>query len=201
MSVALSNRQIEGWLIKYGLPSVPLSLANGRSVVEVIQPGAFARSVDAINRGEATIEANIEHGKDNAIMRLGTTDINVKVENRAEGVYGFITFINDNISADIFERVKTGLVQGLSVQFTLPDGVEPAYQAVGGNYVRSIADANLTGFAVTAKPAYPDAKIVAATEFSRSIAAAETEAIAREVAKFEAIAREQEYHRRSLEFC
>jgi hypothetical protein len=126
-------RVAEGWLIKYNSPSVAMLLPNGRRVVEMVLPGAFVDSVNAINAGRATIECNIEHSKDDAVMRLGTTDVNVTVENRDEGVYGIIQFINDRVSNDIFERVKSPppwLVTGLSVQFTIPDGT--TYEAVNG---------------------------------------------------------------------
>ena len=134
MTDTASSRVAEGWLIKYNSPSVAMSLPNGRRVVEMVLPGAFVDSVNAINAGRATIECNIEHSKDDAIMRLGTTDVNVTVENRDEGVYGIIQFINDSVSNDIFERVKSKLVTGLSVQFTIPDGIEPTYEAVDGGW-------------------------------------------------------------------
>ena len=88
----LSTRTIEGWLIKYGLPSYPIDLPNGAKVSEVILQDAFADSVDAILAGEVpSIEANIEHIPDDALARLGETGVNVAIENRPEGVYATIT--------------------------------------------------------------------------------------------------------------
>jgi len=158
------NRTIEGWLIRYGKPSRPVTLPNGRKVYEVILADAFAESVDAINAGTATIEANIEH-TDDAICRLGLSGKNVKIENRPEGVYATINLISDSISDDIFTRVQAGLVNGLSVEFSPdPPDAEPAYELLNGDYLRKWEKLQLTGFAVTVDPMCGDSRIVAATE-------------------------------------
>ena len=77
--------------------------------------------------GPPAIEWNVEHGENNALTRLGKTDVNVSLENHPEGVYGIVRFINDTISDDIFTRVKTGLVRGLSVEASKVPGFEPGF--------------------------------------------------------------------------
>jgi HK97 family phage prohead protease len=191
---------LEGWLIKYGQPTQPISLANGKSVTEVIAPGAFKASIDAINAGTATIEANIEH-VDDAISRIGLSGKNVKVEDRPEGVYTIITLTDDTLSNDVFAKAQAGIVTGLSVEFQAPGAIEPAYSIdANGNYVRTYNTLTLTGFAICTDPAYPDAQIVAAKETTsaRSIAKTEVAKIAAEVVAFDAareLARKTEYHR------
>ncbi len=183
-------------MIKYNALSLPMSLPNGRQVYETFLPGAFVDSVNAINAGTVpAIECNVEHGENNALTRLGKTDVNVSLENRPEGVYGIVRFINDTISDDIFTRVKTGLVRGLSVEASKVPGFEPGFDVSGGKLVRKISKMTLTGFAVTAAPAYPDSQIVKVTDgdeqpvtFKRSVAdaSAEVAAIASELERHEA---------------
>jgi HK97 family phage prohead protease len=192
MSDAQTTRTIEGWLIKYNSPSQPITLPTGRKVYEMILPGAFAESVDAINRGAATVEANIEH-VDDAISRIGLSGKNVTVEHRNEGVYATVRLVGDTISADLFARVQAGLVTGMSVEFEpSPPDAEPAYQLVNGDYVRTWNKLTLAGFAVTTDPAYPEAQITKATEtaaapaFTRSLATAEITRIQAEIERTEA---------------
>jgi HK97 family phage prohead protease len=192
----LSTRTIEGWLIKYGLPSYPIDLPSGATVQEVILQDAFAKSVDAINAGEVDpIECNIEHIPDDALARLGETGVNVAIENRPEGVYATITLAADSVSDDIFDRISAGFVKGLSVEFDTPEGVEPSYEVIDGTYIRQLSQLVLRGFAITAAPFYPDAQIVKATDgntvtMQRSIQAAEVNTLAVEVAR---VAREREW--------
>ena len=155
-------KTIEGWLIKYGKPSSPLTLGNGKTVVEMIAPGAFADSVDQINAGKHSIEANIEH-VDDAISRIGLSGKNIKVENRSEGVYATINLPDETLSNDVFAKAKLGIISGLSIEFGTIKGFDPVYSNDGGNYIRTINKASLNGFAICAKPAYPDAQITAAT--------------------------------------
>jgi len=174
----MKTRALEGWLIQYNKPSRPVTLPSGRKVYEVILADAFRESVDAINAGAATIECNLEH-VDDAICRIGLTGKNVKVENRAEGVYATVTLIGDTVSDDVFARAQAGIVTGLSVEFEpSPLGVEPVYELVSGDYLRKWSKLTLKGFAITAEPMYPDAQIVKATEgevatFARSFSAAD----------------------------
>ena len=186
-------RVIEGWLVKYNLPSRPLTLPSGRQVFEVIQTDAFVESVNAINAGtEAAIECDIEHKKNDALMRLGTSDINVKVENRSEGVYATVALINDTISDDIFKRINAGFVRGFSIEFDpRPKDAEPAYELINGNYLRKWARITLRGFAVTADPMYPDATITKVTEgeqvaaFARSMKQADIDLVTAEIEQLE----------------
>jgi HK97 family phage prohead protease len=207
MSTTSTPRTIEGWLIRYNSLSLPITLPNGRQVFETILPGAFADSVAAINRGEATIEANIEH-VDDAISRIGLTGKNVTVEHRAEGVYATVRLVGDTISNDLFLRVQAGLVGGMSVEFKpSPANAEPAYTLANGSYVRTWAKLSLRGFAITASPAYPDSQITKATEspatgteapaFTRSIDTAEAARILAEIEQHEAAAliqRQRDYY-------
>jgi phage head maturation protease len=192
----LSTRKIEGWLIKYGLPSYPIDLPSGAKVQEVILQDAFAESVDAINAGEVDpIECNIEHIPDDALARLGETGVNVAIENRPEGVYATIALAADSVSDDIFDRISAGFVKGLSVEFDPAEGIEPGYQILDGNYIREWGKLTLKGFAITAAPFYPDAMIVKATDgdtvtMQRSIKATEVDAITVEV---ERVKREREW--------
>ena len=185
MGDSMKTRALEGWLIQYNKPSRPVTLPSGRKVYEVILADAFRESVDAINAGAATIECNLEH-VDDAICRIGLTGKNVKVENRAEGVYATVTLIGDTVSDDVFARAQAGIVTGLSVEFEpSPLGVEPVYELVSGDYLRKWSKLTLKGFAITAEPMYPDAQIVKATEgevaaveestYARSITAADLE--------------------------
>jgi HK97 family phage prohead protease len=196
----LSNRTIEGWLIRYGQRSRPLALPNGRTVYEIIEPDAFRDSVAAINAGLATIEANIEHRKDDALMRLGTTDLNVTVEHRAEGVYAAVKLMPDSISEDLFVRIESGMVRGLSVEFAPAPGVEAAYEVLGdGNYLRRWSTLLLRGFAVVAEPAYSGSTITRTTAapadatFARSLSAADAEQAAADIARIEATKQRQYY--------
>jgi HK97 family phage prohead protease len=209
MSTTSNPRTIEGWLIRYNSLSLPITLPNGRQVFETILPGAFADSVASINRGEATIEANIEH-VDDAISRIGLTGKNVTIEHRAEGVYATVKLVGDTISNDLFLRVQAGLVGGMSVEFKpSPANAEPAYSLANGNYVRTWAKLSLKGFAITASPAYPDAQITKATEgtaaaaaatgpaFTRSIGTAEAARIQSEIEQIEtraAVDRQRDYY-------
>jgi HK97 family phage prohead protease len=196
-------RTIEGWLIRYNTLSLPITLPNGRQVYETILPGAFAESVAAINRGEATVEANIEH-VDDAISRIGLSGKNVTIEHRAEGVYATVRLVGDTISNDLFARVQAGLVGGMSVEFKpSPANAEPSYSLANGSYVRTWSKLELKGFAITANPAYPDSQITKASEgaqapaFTRSVGTAEVTRIESEIHQHEARAalqRQRDYY-------
>lgn len=188
MAVAATKRTAEGWLIKYGMPSAPIKLPSGRSLTEIIQAGAFIASIDAINAGQAEIEANVEH-VDDAICRIGLSGKNVVVQNRPEGVYATLQFLSDTISNDLFARIQAGIVTGLSVEFSPAPGIEAAYSVdADGNYVRTWTQLILTGFAITAGPAYPDSQIIKVTDgatFTRSLKSAEVAKIAAEIEAIE----------------
>jgi HK97 family phage prohead protease len=177
---AAPAKSFGGWAIRYLSPSIPLTLANGREVIEIFEVGAFAESVDAINAGRAQIEMNIEH-EDNALCRIGLTGANLAVSNMPEGVWAALTIAGDSVSRDMFEKIKAGIVGGLSVEFRLPDGYEPAFELdARGGYVRRVAKAILTGIAVTVEPAYPSSRIVSVSE-ARTIRARNATQIVREV--------------------
>lgn len=177
---------LEGYVIKYGTRSAPITLPNGRKVIETILPGAFADSVAAINRREYSIAANVEHSKNNALTKLGETGKNITIEHRPDGVFMSLQPLADTLSIDITKRVESGLIRGLSIEFQPYPGEEPAYSVInGGDYLRSWKRLKLTGFAVVDAPMYADAMV-----FARSAASAAAEAIivAEQVSKFESIA-------------
>ena len=158
------KRTIEGWLIKYNSFSKPFKLNNGRLVSEVFLSGAFADSVRALNAGEYEAEINVEHRMNDALMRLATTQYNAEISHRDDGVYIVIDILDDSVSNDIFVKTKNKIVKHFSIQFQLIPGIEPSYDAVGGNYIRKISAARLQGGSVVAKPAYDDALITKVTE-------------------------------------
>jgi len=171
-------RQISGYLIKYDSNSSPLNLGNGKTVIERFSPNSFADSVASINAGQRSIEANIEHQQNNAIVRLGITGKNVKLEHRNDGVFATIDLIDDTISNDVFERAKAGIVNGLSIEFK--PTINPSITASNGQYFRTITRADLTGFGIVAKPAYPESTITNVSE-SRALSAADVVAITEEI--------------------
>lgn len=180
---------LEGYIIRYGSRSAPITLPNGRKVIETILPGAFAESVAAINRGEYAIAANVEHSKNNALTKLGETGNNITLEHRADGVFMRLNPLDDSLSTDISKRVEGGLIRGLSIEFSPMPGEEPAYSVInGGDYLRAWKRLRLKGFAIVDAPMYADAQVFAR---STATASSETAIVAEQIQKFEAIAQRE----------
>jgi HK97 family phage prohead protease len=175
-----ADRVLEGFIIRYNSLATPWQLKGGKVLTERFLPGAFSESVAAINRGEYRIKVNVEHMRDNALMQLGVTQDNVTLEDRPEGVYMRMVLGGTSISNDTYEVVKREWANGLSIEANNYPGEEPAYQSFGADYVRTFARARLEGFAITANPRYPDARV-----FARSANDDELARLEREVAAYD----------------
>lgn len=171
---------IEGYIIRYNSLSNPWELQGGKQLAERFAAGAFSESVNNIVAGLQKIKVNVEHGRDNALLQIGSTESNVELEHRDEGVYMRMQLIDDSVSDDLYKKIKANFVNGLSIEFKPYPGEEPSYETFDGNYVRTYRRARLDGFSVVADPRYPDAQV-----FARSMNEDELSLIASEVAAHE----------------
>jgi HK97 family phage prohead protease len=175
-----TDRLIEGYIIRYDSLSNPWDMQGGKMLYERFAKGAFADSVSEIISGIKKIKVNVEHGRDNALLQIGSTESNVELEHRDDGVYMRMRLIDDSLSDDLYKKIKANFVNGLSIEFKKYPGEEPAYESFDRNYVRTYRRAMLDGFAIVAEPRYEDSKV-----FARSINDNDLSLIAGEVAAHE----------------
>lgn len=177
-----TNMVIEGIVVPYNRLSLPLATRNGMPIFEMVLPGAFTDSIAAIKRKAYGIKVNVEHDE-GAMMQIGS-EANVALEERPEGLWMRMAFIDDSISDDLFKKIEAGFVRGLSMESSpLTPADIPQYQQIEGRgYIRKLPRLRLHGFAITNKPAYPDATITnAGATFVRSISETEIAQIEKEL--------------------
>ena len=174
------GNRLEGWAIKYNKPSNPLAIKDGRKVYEAFAPGAFRQSIVEIQAGRATFDINIGH---ESYMRIDPKSFTI--EDKPEGVWVEIDLGDDDISRTVWEAIDGGDVGGMSIEGRKTPGHEPRYRRLAsGDWLRTFERAELTGVAITERPAYSSATVFARTDTD---AKAETDTIEAEVEQQETI--------------
>ncbi len=128
---------IEGWLARYGVPD---------RQQELFLPGAFRNAVDAVKNGRVPILYQHEDGK-----QLGQI---IELEEKAEGVWmrGIVPKPTAEWAVDVYEKLKRGMVSGLSSKGMFTKKLLP-----GGGAM--IADVDLFEGSVTPVAVEPGATI------------------------------------------
>lgn len=155
--------RLVGWAAKYDALSLDLG-----GFVEIIRPGAFARSLKADG---VDIRAFVEHQPAKIIGRQSAKTLIIHED--TQGLHVEILPPDTQDGRDVLENVRIGNLDGMSFAFRVPSGgdrwdlkAEPA--------LRELLRVDLHEVSVVAMPAYP------ATEVAmRSLAAARVDQAAR----------------------
>ena len=155
--------RLVGWAAKYDATSLDLG-----GFVEIIRPGAFARSLKAEG---VDIRAFVEHQPAKIIGRQSAKTLMIHED--PQGLHVEILPPDTQDGRDVLENVRVGNLDGMSFAFRVPSGgdrwdlkTEPA--------LRELLHVELHEVSVVAMPAYP------ATEVAmRSLAAARADQASR----------------------
>ena len=129
---------------------------------EVIQPGAFAASLDN------DVRALIDHGgiaiarTSNGTLSLSEDEIGLRVE---------IDLPDTTAGRDIKESVRRGDVDQMSFGFTVREGGQSFSEDEDGTVIRTLTDINILEASIVTFPAYPDTDVAARSvlEWRKSI--------------------------------
>jgi uncharacterized protein len=119
--------------------------------VERISPGAFKRSLK-----DSDIRAFDSHDQSKIVGRESNGTLSLKEDER--GLRVEITPPDTSVGRDLVENVRSGLLDGMSIGFTLsPDAVLWDFKSKPA--IRHIREAGLVEVSVVAIPAFPDTSV------------------------------------------
>ena len=166
-SLLAEDLKLIGRVLPYGERSKPKLIKTGDVVYTVYEAGCFGDSLTDVLQGRKKIKCNVEHSL-GASDQFGSTDINVELSERADGLYASITLPDTQAAHDLYKNIKLGFVEGLSVEHLQPVSYRPKISRDSeGNYIQTYtADSGmiLDGFAITAKPYFPGARLIALSD-------------------------------------
>ena len=142
--IRADGRQLSGVAVKYGdTAKLPFGL-------ERFEPGAFGRVQDA------DIILNVQHRRDRPLARSGGGGLLLTDSQRELAIAA--TLPSTRESDDALELVRTGVLRGLSIEFT-------ARRDRKDNGVRVVEKAELSGVGLVDRPAYRESSVEAREEF------------------------------------
>ncbi len=166
------GNKLTGYAAVFDKPSLML-FEGGRSFIEVIKRGAFARSI-ADNR---EIKADIGHESNRVIGRRSKGTLSIAEDQI--GLHVEIEPGNDSDGTDARAKVARGDWDQMSFEFRVADGGEQWTKQQDGTWLRTLSNLELLRVSVVAEPAYPDTSI-AVRSLEQQEAQAEPEVVPEE---------------------
>lgn len=144
--------KLTGYAARFNSESVPI----GGAFIEIIKPGAFARSL----REGRPILALYNHESGELLGRSPGSDM-VLGEDR-NGLYFELSLPDTQRARDAYKLVAGRILQGMSFGFTVPseDG-EFWYMDSRNRIVRELLEVDLMEISLTGFPAYPETSVEA----------------------------------------
>lgn len=115
--------------------------------VEVIRPGAFARSI----REGVDVVANINHDDSFPLGRISKSTLRLREDNR--GLHFSVVIPNTSYGRDAVENIRNGNLIGCSFAFFTPEGGD-SWREEPGKLLRELRDIDLYDVAPVTRPAY-----------------------------------------------
>ena len=138
---------VVGYAAIFGSPSKMLTFRDGKKFREIVEPGAFLRSLMARN----DVLARYEHSEILGRVSNGT----LRLSEDARGLRYEITPPNTQAGRDVIELIRRRDVPFASFAFTVPSGGD-AWRSVDGILTRTLRNVDLIDIAPVAQPAYGD---------------------------------------------
>lgn len=146
---------LEGYAAVFNSPSLPMSFANiegGRTFREVIQPGAFTRSLNA----KPTVYLVVNHDILSSSLPLASTSPRSQTMGLEQDDHGLRVragLPDNERGREVRDAIARGVVSGMSFRFSRP--VAKIEQGQDGNLLRTLTEVRLgPEVSVTPFPAY-----------------------------------------------
>lgn len=120
--------------------------------VEVVRPGAFARSL----RQPGAVLALYDHERRSVLGRVSAGTL--RLQEDAKGLAFELDLPDTSVGRDLAVLVQRGDVAGCSFGFVTPDKGD-AWTTRGDKLMRELRDVTLHEITVTPTPAYPDTEV------------------------------------------
>lgn len=139
-----------GYVNKTGAESQVLRSKHGQ-FIETIAPGTFQRAIESADK----IDLLFNHDMNNL---LGSTkNGSLKLQEDHIGLRFECELVNTSLGRDVYEMVKSGLIEGMSFGFNNP--VSKWEMRSDGIYKREIMKLDLKEVSIVRNPAYLDSEV------------------------------------------
>lgn len=145
-SLKASHGRLTGYAAVFDSPSQDLG-----GFVEIVRPGAFARSLQDADR----ILALLGHDTNQVLGRVGSGTL--RLQEDPQGLAFDLSLPDTSYGRDLAVLVERGDVAGCSFGFRVRDGGDR--WKTGEPAVRELLNVELIEITVTAMPAYPDTAV------------------------------------------
>jgi HK97 family phage prohead protease len=144
---AVGRDRLAGYAAVFDSPSHDLG-----GFVEVIRPGAFARSL----RSAEHVRALYDHDSKQLLGRVGAGTLRLNED--AKGLAFEVDLPGTTYARDLAALVERGDVAGCSFAFSVGNEGQ-RWQRQDDGLLRELVDVNLGEITITANPAYPDTTV------------------------------------------
>lgn len=155
---ASAKRTLVGYAAKYNARSeILVDPYSGSPFVELIAPGAFARSL----RESPDVRALFNHNTDKVLGRVKAGTL--RLEEDSIGLRFEVDLPNTSFANDLCESIARGDIDGCSFGFYCMDDT---YAYIDGTNIRTLLDIQLIEISTgVAFPAYPDTVVALRSQF------------------------------------